>query len=428
MIRRKAMGLCALLVMSLAAMAQPPHNVVGYNKDSNTLTTVHYGYGNSVDNITVSGEVQTTISLNGQGMPTELTNDYATMSLSWAGTQSVTVTQMVNGETRTDKLALPDGTVTNYRAEYQQYKQNPSTLDQIDQFLAGGGAKLVGGIIGSVIDMLENPIGACFSQALEAGKATENSIIPINSLQALEIASNLNKSVADRLKDAAVNSIFENYKEWTNEWSDLVYKWQLEKYRKLKADNRENQAWRMELAKTLLDEGKTIDEAVEIINQQHKGGTSDLGGHQTASSSASSNAGTGASGSSSTSGNTSGSNGGNNGGNDGGNDGDSDDDNDDAALFDSQIVIDHIKELYKNDKRGLPPEMIAEWTVYVVWGYHRIVNFKLNPDKKSYTEQVVLDGRERHVDKVDDPHIYVSFNGDDGWGVEKAVIIPLPKK
>jgi hypothetical protein len=301
-------------------------------------------------------------------------------------------------------------------------------LDQIDQFLAGGGAKLVGGIIGSVIDMLENPIGACFSQALEAGKATENSIIPINSLQALEIASNLNKSVADRLKDAAVNSIFENYKEWTNEWSDLVYKWQLEKYRKLKADNRENQAWRMELAKTLLDEGKTIDEAVEIINQQHKGGTSDLGGHQTASSSASSNAGTGASGSSSTSGNTSGSNGGNNGGNDGGNDGDSDDDNDDAALFDSQIVIDHIKELYKNDKRGLPPEMIAEWTVYVVWGYHRIVNFKLNPDKKSYTETVILDGHERHVDKVDDPHIYVSFNGDDGWGVEKAVIIPLPKK
>ena len=57
MIRRKAMGLCALLVMSLAAMAQPPHNVVGYNKDSNTLTTVHYGYGNSVDNITVAGEV-----------------------------------------------------------------------------------------------------------------------------------------------------------------------------------------------------------------------------------------------------------------------------------------------------------------------------------------------------------------------------------
>ena len=278
--------------------------------------------------------------------------------------------------------------------------------------------------------MLENPIGACFAQALEAGKATENSIIPINDLQALEIASNLNKSVADRLKDAAVNSIFENYKEWTNEWSDLVYKWQLEKYRKLKADNRDAQAWRLELAKTLLDNGKTIEEAVEIINQQHKGGTSDLGGKQSASSSA----GTSASGGSSSIGsNASGTNGGNNGGgngggNNGGNDGDNNGDNDDAALFDSQIVIDHIKELYKNDKRGLPPEMIAEWTVYVVWGYHRIVNFKLNPDKKSYTETVILDGHERHVDKVDDPHIYVSFNGDDGWGVEKAVIIPLPKK
>ena len=165
------MGVCTLLLMTMAVTAQPPHNVVGYNKDNNTLTTVHYGYGNSVDNITVAGEVQTTISLNGQGMPTEVVNDYATMSLSWAGTQSVTVTQQVNGESRTDKLAMPDGAVTNYRAEYQQYKQNPSTLDQIDQFLAGGGAKLVGGIIGSVIDMLENPIGACFAQALEAGKA-----------------------------------------------------------------------------------------------------------------------------------------------------------------------------------------------------------------------------------------------------------------
>ena len=92
MIRKKAMGMCSLLLMTLAAMAQTPHNVVGYNKDNNTLTTVHYGYGNSVDNITVAGEVQTTISLNGQGMPTEVTNDYATMSLSWAGTQSVTVT------------------------------------------------------------------------------------------------------------------------------------------------------------------------------------------------------------------------------------------------------------------------------------------------------------------------------------------------
>ena len=290
---------------------------------------------------------------------------------------------------------------------------------------------MVGGIIGSVIDMLENPIGACFAQALEASKATENSIIPINDLQALEIASNLNKSVADRLKDAAVNSIFENYKEWTNEWSDLVYKWQLEKYRKLKADNRENQAWRLELAKTLLDNGKTIDEVVEMINQLHKGKTLDIEGKQSASSSASSSEGTGASGSSSIGSNTSGTNGGNNGGHDGGNNGGHDGDNDgdnDAALFDSQIVIDHIKELYKNDKRGLPPDMTAEWTVYVVWGYHRIVNFKLNPDKKSYTETVILDGHERHVDKVDDPHIYVSFDGDDGWGVEKAVIIPLPKK
>lgn len=65
------MGVCILLLMTMAVTAQPPHNVVGYNKDNNTLTTVHYGYGNSVDNITVAGEVQTTISLNGQGMPTE---------------------------------------------------------------------------------------------------------------------------------------------------------------------------------------------------------------------------------------------------------------------------------------------------------------------------------------------------------------------
>lgn len=421
-------------------------NVVGYNKDLNTLTTVHYYYG-SVDNITVAGDVQTTIKLGGQGLPTEVTNDYATVALSWAGTRSVTVTQTVNGQTKTDKLDVPDGVVVNYRAEYQKYKQNPSTLDKIDQFLAGGGAKLVGGIIGTISDMLENPIGACFDQALEAAKASEKSIIPIRDLQTLQMASNLNKSVADRVKDAAVNKVFENYQEWTNEWSDMVYKWQMEKYSKQKADNRTEQQWRLELANTLLSNGKSLKEAAKIIEevskQRDKGGANSKGGNGAANGKGNGSGngngnGGGGKGSSGNGGSGNGGSGNGGGGNGGGgnggsgNGGNGNNGGDDYgkrphpdADFD---VVGYVKDHYKNDKRGLPPEMIAEWVRYKVWGYHRMVNYKLNSDKKTYTQEVIMEGGEHNIDEYDEPEIYVSFNGPGNWGVEPGLHIPLPKK
>ncbi len=411
--KRKIIALYALLTFSMAAMAQSQRNVVGYNKDNNTLTTVHYYYG-SVDKINVAGRTLTSIALNGQGLPTEMTNDYATMTFSWAGTRSVTVTQTINGQTKTDQLNMPDGVVIDYRNEYQKYKQNPSAIDKIDRFLAGGGAKLVGGIIGTVIDMLDNPIGACFDQALEAGKASEKSIIPINDLQALQMASNLNKTVADRMKDAAVNAIFENYKEWTNEWSDMVYKWQLEKYRQQKADNRISQEWRLGVATALLDRGKSLKEVSQFILDLERRNVASSGGSAKSGGSAASNG----SGSSSGSGSSRGSGSGDRGGSD----------NTQKPSPDAQFdVIGYVKNHFKNSKRGLPPEITAEWVRYKVWGYHRLVNYTLNPDKKTYTEQVIMEGGEHDMDEYDNPHIYVSFNGN-GWGQEPALHIPLPPK
>ena len=38
-----------LLTVSIAMLAQKPHKEVGYDKSTNMLTTVAYGYGNSVD-------------------------------------------------------------------------------------------------------------------------------------------------------------------------------------------------------------------------------------------------------------------------------------------------------------------------------------------------------------------------------------------
>ena len=44
--------LTSFLTMALAIVwAQPPHKEVGYDASSNVLTTVSYGYGNSVDQI-----------------------------------------------------------------------------------------------------------------------------------------------------------------------------------------------------------------------------------------------------------------------------------------------------------------------------------------------------------------------------------------
>ena len=59
--KRKIIALYALLTFSMAAMAQSQRNVVGYNKDNNTLTTVHYYYG-SVDKINVAGRTLTSIA------------------------------------------------------------------------------------------------------------------------------------------------------------------------------------------------------------------------------------------------------------------------------------------------------------------------------------------------------------------------------
>ena len=67
-------------------LAQQPHKEVGYDKSTNMLTTVAYGYGNSVDQIIFKGKDQTSIKVNNYGFPTEMVNSLTTVEFQYAGT------------------------------------------------------------------------------------------------------------------------------------------------------------------------------------------------------------------------------------------------------------------------------------------------------------------------------------------------------
>ena len=133
-----------LLTVSIAMLAQKPHKEVGYDKSTNMLTTVAYGYGNSVDQIIFKGKDQTSIKVNNYGFPTEIVNSLTTMEFQYAGTSAVTVTQTVNGEKKTEKIPLDSKKVLSFREEYNKFKQDPSLFDRVDNFLANGGAKKIG--------------------------------------------------------------------------------------------------------------------------------------------------------------------------------------------------------------------------------------------------------------------------------------------
>jgi len=255
------------------AVAQQPHNEVAFDKSNNSLTTVHYGYGNSVEAITHTGQDQTTIKVNNYGMPTEITNSLATVAFQYAGTSSVKVTQTVNGQTKTSNVPLDSKEVLNYREEYKKFNQTPSLIDKADQFLAGGGAKMIGGVVDLITEKLDNPIGACFQEALNAAKQTENPIIPISTLEALNNVANLELNPISYLTDMLKSGIFDNYKDWTQAVSDLIYKYQMEKYKKQKESNGKENAARIALTNTLMANGVSMEDAANAVNNYYSSTT-----------------------------------------------------------------------------------------------------------------------------------------------------------
>lgn len=261
--RKLQLTFCALLV--IVVMRAQPHSDIGYDKSSNSFTTLRYGYGKSVESIIYTGKDQTLIEINNYGMPTEITNSLATVSFTYAGTSNVNVTQTVNGQTKSDRVPLNSDKVLSYREEYNRFVKNPSTLEKMDNFLAGGGAKLIGSVLSAITDKLDNPIAACFEEALEVAKKTDRPIIPINTLEALKEAADFNLNVVDRAQNALTNAIFDNYNEWTQAWSEAVYKYQKQKYQEQKASNRMEEEWRVSMTATLMANGKTFEEAAQAI-------------------------------------------------------------------------------------------------------------------------------------------------------------------
>ena len=269
--KKNIITLCALVMGCITCQAQDPYTVVGYSPKTNTLTTMHYGRGNTLETITVSGETQTTIRVSPNGQPKQISNEFATLDYQFAGTSKVTVTQTVNGETQVQSVPMNSDYVLKFRAAFATTKKNFfDAVDKADKFLENGGAKLVGGLVGAINDGLKNPIGMCFGQALDAAQKTDNPIIPINSLQSLALATREYEGVKDEIQGAAVNYIFDNYKEWRDGWGDFIYNLQMEKDKKQQAENKQKNEWRLNLSKLLLGAGHTPEEVTKALNDAKK--------------------------------------------------------------------------------------------------------------------------------------------------------------
>ena len=106
----------------------------------------------------------------------------------------------------------------------------------------------------------------CFEEALKAAKNTKNPIIPIDCLEALAEATKSHESAGDEIKGQAVDYIFENYQEWRDAWSDLVYKGMKEIDKRLQAENKKKNQDKVELASKLLGSGVSLEEAAKIID------------------------------------------------------------------------------------------------------------------------------------------------------------------
>ena len=263
--KRCIISLCLLATFPVVK-AQQPHTVVGYTPKSNTVTAMHFGYGNSLESITIAGKTLTTIKVSGNGQPKSISNEFATVDFSFAGTSNVNVTQTVNGETKTTKVPMNSEQVLQFRKDFASEKSSLGGLvDKADKFLENGGASLIGNIINTITDGLDNPINACFQQALDAAKNTKNPIIPIDCLEALVEVTKSHESAGDAIKGKAVDYIFDNYKEWRDGWSDLVHKGMVEINKRLQAENKKKNQDKVKLAQMLLSNGASLDEVSKIM-------------------------------------------------------------------------------------------------------------------------------------------------------------------
>ena len=255
--RNVILTLCLTMAFAVG-WAQPPHKEVGYDNSSNMLTTVSYGYGNSVDQVIFSGKDQTSIKVNNYGFPTEIVNSLTSVDFQYAGTSAVSVTQTVNGEKKTEKVPLDSKQVLNFREEYSKFKQNPSKFDKVDGFFANGGAKMIGDAIDLITRDKLLPFKVCIDEALKAAKQTQNPIIPVDNLQKL-------KDVVDKLdwKDL----VLDNYDKITEGVADFIYKREMERYNQQKDANRTQVETRLELGRKLLEEGHNIDDLSKLIDK-----------------------------------------------------------------------------------------------------------------------------------------------------------------
>ncbi len=428
--KRNFMLTFCLTMVCAVGWAQMPHNEVGYCPKSNTVTTMHYGRGNVLESITVSGKTTTTIRVAPNGQPKQISNELATVDYTFAGASNVNVTQTVNGQTKTQKVAMDSKYVLDFRAAYSSIqKALPAAIDKADKFLENGGASLIGNMLNIINDGLENPIKVCFEQAVEAAKNTENPIIPLSTLEALVEASKLHEesSLKDDLKGDAVDYIFQNYGEWKNGLSDLIYQGVMALDKQQQADNKKEQQGRLALAKMLLDNGASLEEASKMVNEAFNGGGINLPtppGNQPPGNQPPGNQ------------------------QDPGNQppGNQPDQGNYDYIYKMkndyticeglipmdtpQDVINYIKMKSKQLKRRLPNMVHVNYERRFAPLANRTFELKLNKDKKTYTVKEFTKDNPDAIER-DEPYVHLIVDGPPDWAIgccwNQSIVIPLKK-
>lgn len=351
-----------MLISCATLLAQDGTTAIAYDRAAHTMTSLYYRSGGYLTDIIISGNDQTTITVGDDGLPTEICSSNAMVEFDYSGDNDVTMTETVNGTTKTQNVTLDNGTLPTFREEYLRANSNLSLIDKADRFLANGGAKKIGMVLDVILG--KNPIAACFQEALESCQSNATNMISINKAEALAEAQTARKAVTGLLTEGIVDAIFKGYPQWTEGWSKIVYNWQMSNYEKQKKANQEEQQGRKHLVEILLNEGYTPEEAAEAIIRGENGG--ELPEPEL------------------------------------------------PDYSDVEEIIKYVQDLAK-EKGSMPERIRIDWTRTHSAFLDRAGQLVLNKDKKTYSYEEFIAGSKDLDWEIEEPYVELIFNGDERW-------------
>ena len=260
--------LCALCVLPQLANAQM--DVATYNKERHQLINYHTNSDGNLESVAIIDKDMTTIMLNVDGTTQSIVNSLATMEFEYDNNE-LSAKYTVDGQllSRTAYHMDEDVDFKKFKQEYQMYKGELNSLEKMDKWLSQGGAKLIYDMTSHTLELMNNPIKACYDALTEDPYETgKTELVTADNL--VEIVTG-ESSIEEVIEEFTVGYIFEHYNDWTADWASTVYQWQVRHREHQKNLNEQVQGWREGLKEKVLRNEITMEEACRKINEIEKG-------------------------------------------------------------------------------------------------------------------------------------------------------------